>query len=106
MFVHRPTVERDPDLRYLWWLSAPMFGVFLAFSVKTGGGEVNWPVTAYLSGLVLTAAWLMRRFQSPRTWYRRTELGHADPDLHDRHRPFRGRTPRGPDLSRAHETDR
>jgi 4-amino-4-deoxy-L-arabinose transferase-like glycosyltransferase len=75
MFVHRPTVERDPDLRYLWWLSAPMFGVFLAFSIKTGGGEVNWPVTAYLSGLVLTGAWLVRQLQSPRSWYRRWSWG-------------------------------
>jgi hypothetical protein len=32
--------------------------VFLLFSVKTGGGEINWPVTAYLSGLVLAAGWL------------------------------------------------
>ncbi len=60
MIVHRPTNEQDPDLRYLWWLSAPMFGVFLAFSFKTGGGEVNWPVTAYLSGMVLAGAWLGR----------------------------------------------
>jgi hypothetical protein len=75
MVVHRPTVEQDPDLRYLWWLSAPMFAVFLAFSIKTGGGEVNWPATAYLSGLVLTASWLVRQLQSPRTWYRRWNWG-------------------------------
>lgn len=71
MVVHRPTRETDPDLRYLWWLSAPMFGVFLAFSVKTGGGEVNWPVSTYLSGMVLAGSWLGRQLQSPRTWYRR-----------------------------------
>ena len=71
MIVHRPTKEQDPDLRYLWWLSAPMFGVFLAFSIKTGGGEVNWPVTAYLSGMVLTAPWIVRQLTSQRTWYRR-----------------------------------
>ena len=29
--------------------------MFLGFSLKTGGGEPNWPVTAYLSGGVLTA---------------------------------------------------
>ena len=68
--VHRPTIEKDLDLRFLWWLSAPMFGLFLAMSVKTGGGEVNWPVTAYLSGMVLTAPWLVRQLQSPRPWYR------------------------------------
>jgi hypothetical protein len=48
-----------------------MFVVFLAFSVKTGGGEINWPVTAYLSGLVLTAYWLTHQLQSPVAWYRR-----------------------------------
>jgi len=58
MIAHRPTVESDPHARYLWWLSAPMFLVFLAFSPKTDGGELNWPVTAYLSGAVLTAAWV------------------------------------------------
>jgi hypothetical protein len=32
---------------------------------------MNWPVTAYLSGLVLAAAWLGRQLTSPRRWYRR-----------------------------------
>lgn len=71
MLAHQPLAERDPGRRYLWWLSAPTFGLFLAFSFKTGGGEVNWPVTAYLSGLVLAAGWLTVPFQSPRGWYRR-----------------------------------
>jgi 4-amino-4-deoxy-L-arabinose transferase-like glycosyltransferase len=74
MIAHRPTVEPDPGVCYLWWLSAPMFLLFLAFSPKTDGGEVNWPVTAYVSGLVLGAAWLARQFQSPncpwRLWTR------------------------------------
>ncbi len=30
-----------------------MFVVFLAFSFKTGGGEPNWPVTAYRASLDL-----------------------------------------------------
>ena len=37
-----------------------MFGVFLAASLKTHT-EPNWPVTAYLSGLVLALAWLAVR---------------------------------------------
>ena len=53
-----PWWEADAGKRFLWWLSAPMFLCVLAFSFKTGGGELNWPVTAYLSGLVLAAAWL------------------------------------------------
>ncbi len=71
MWAHRPWAEADPGVRYLWWLSAPMFAWFWAFSLKTGGGELNWPVTAYLSGLVLAAAWLARQLESPSAWYRR-----------------------------------
>jgi 4-amino-4-deoxy-L-arabinose transferase-like glycosyltransferase len=71
LWAHRPTAERDAGVRYLWWLSAPTFLLFFAFSVKTGGGEVNWPVTAYLSGMVLSAAWLGRQLAAPRRWYRR-----------------------------------
>ncbi len=71
MVAHHPLRERDPGVRYLWWLSAPMFLLFLGFSFKTGGGELNWPVTAYVSGMVLAAAWLARQLQSPVGWYRR-----------------------------------
>jgi 4-amino-4-deoxy-L-arabinose transferase-like glycosyltransferase len=69
MVRHRPWAEPNDRLRYLWWLSAPMFGVFLLFGLKTGGGEPNWPVTAYVSGLVLTAGWLARQLTVP-GWYR------------------------------------
>ena len=76
MIVHNPLTERDNGLRYLWWLSAPMFLVFAAFSFKTNGGELNWPVTAYISGLVLGAGWLSSQLDSPVAWYRRlTRLG-------------------------------
>jgi Dolichyl-phosphate-mannose-protein mannosyltransferase len=71
IIVRNPLSERDAGSRYLWWLSAPMFLLFAAFSFKTGGGELNWPVTAYLSGLVLGAAWLGRQLDTPRIWYRR-----------------------------------
>jgi hypothetical protein len=70
MIAHRPGRESDNGVRYLWWLSAPMFLLFFAFSPKTDGGEINWPVTAYLSGLVLSVAWLVRQFDDPRRWYR------------------------------------
>jgi hypothetical protein len=68
--AHRPGRETDEGVLYLWWLSVPMFLMFLAFSPKTDGGEMNWPVTAYLSGLVLSAAWLARQLDDPRRWYR------------------------------------
>lgn len=72
MVVHNPLRDRDPDVRYLWWLSAPVFLVFGAFSFKTGGGELNWPVTAYLSGGVLSAAWLAKQFDGRASWGYRT----------------------------------
>jgi len=71
--VFNPWRVRDTGVCYLWWLSVPMFVVFLAFGFKTGGGELNWPVTAYLSGLVLSVAWLEVSLQDPRLWVRRTQ---------------------------------
>jgi 4-amino-4-deoxy-L-arabinose transferase-like glycosyltransferase len=71
LIAHRPWREPDPGIRFLWWMSVPMFTVFLLFSVKTGGGEPNWPITAYLSGMVLTAGWLAQQIRSPLPWYRR-----------------------------------
>jgi 4-amino-4-deoxy-L-arabinose transferase-like glycosyltransferase len=70
MIANRPGRVTDEGVLYLWWLSAPMFLLFLAFSPKTDGGELNWPVTAYLSGLVLSVAWLAKQFDDPRRWYR------------------------------------
>ena len=74
MVRRNPWAESDGGVRYLWWLSAPMFLVFLAFSLKDGGGEPNWPVTAYLSGMVLAADWLARQLASHAAWYRRLGL--------------------------------
>jgi hypothetical protein len=70
LIVYRPWAEPEAGVRYLWWMSAPMFAVFLGFSVKTGGGEANWPIAAYVSGLVLAVLWLDRQLRSPRRWYR------------------------------------
>lgn len=58
VWQQRPGRERRPEILYLWWLSAPMFVFFALFSLKNGGGEPNWPVTAYLAGVVLAATWL------------------------------------------------
>jgi Dolichyl-phosphate-mannose-protein mannosyltransferase len=70
MVVHRPTVERDAGVRYLWWMSAPMFVVFMLFSLKTRE-EPNWPITAYISGLILASAWLVATIQASSGWARR-----------------------------------
>jgi 4-amino-4-deoxy-L-arabinose transferase-like glycosyltransferase len=59
-WVHHPGREERAELRYLWWLSVPMIAFFLAFSVRNGGGEANWPVAGYISGMVLMVGWLAR----------------------------------------------
>jgi 4-amino-4-deoxy-L-arabinose transferase-like glycosyltransferase len=71
MIVQRPGRQKREEISYLWWLSAPVFLVFWAFSFKTGGGEPNWPVTAYMSGLVLAAGWLVGHMEATAGWYRR-----------------------------------
>jgi 4-amino-4-deoxy-L-arabinose transferase-like glycosyltransferase len=66
--------QRSTDVLFLWCLSAPMFLVFLGFSWKTDV-ELNWPVTAYVSGMVLAAGWIVQQCLSPITWYRRLARG-------------------------------
>lgn len=65
-----PWRQTEPGIHYLWWMSVPTFVIFLLFSARTHV-EPNWPVTAYLSGLVLTVGWLQGEFASRRLWYRR-----------------------------------
>jgi len=70
MLAWRPWKTAHAGTQYLWWMSVPMFLVFLAFSLKTAE-EPNWPATGYLSGLVLTVAWLAGRLRSPQRRLRR-----------------------------------
>ncbi|GIW80784.1 MAG: hypothetical protein KatS3mg105_2591 [Gemmatales bacterium] len=63
MLAYRPGWDQDEGRQYLWWLSMTTFAVFCLFSFKNGGGQANWPVTAYLAGLVLTANWIADRWQ-------------------------------------------
>jgi 4-amino-4-deoxy-L-arabinose transferase-like glycosyltransferase len=67
----RTTHHSPLTTHFLWWFSAPTFVMFLLFSFKTGGGEPNWPVVAYISGLVLAAGWLTTQFHSSVAWIRR-----------------------------------
>jgi 4-amino-4-deoxy-L-arabinose transferase-like glycosyltransferase len=53
MWRHRPTVEVEPEARFLWWMSMPVVAFFALFSFKNGGGEANWPIVAYLAGMAL-----------------------------------------------------
>ncbi len=74
---HRPGRERRPEILYLWWLSAPMFVFFGLFSFTNGGGEPNWPVTAYLAGAVLAGSWLTEALHTRGATWRRWALGNA-----------------------------
>src|SRR5262249_12419039 len=56
MAAYRPG-RATPEMSFLWWASAPVFVAFGLFSLTTTV-MVNWPVTAYLSGLVLGGGWL------------------------------------------------
>jgi hypothetical protein len=76
MIAYRPWKESNAGVQYLWWLSAPMFGVFLMFSFKTAE-EPNWPITAYVSGLVLAVAWLAQQVRARAGWFRRLSIACA-----------------------------
>jgi 4-amino-4-deoxy-L-arabinose transferase-like glycosyltransferase len=75
MLAHAPWRPTAPPRRFLWWMSAPMFSVFLLFGFKTGGGEANWPVTAYISGIILGVLWMVEDLAGATGWYRRLALG-------------------------------
>lgn len=60
MIVHRPGRESDPQMLFMWWLSAPTFLLFLIVSFRVGI-QVNWPIAGFVSGLVLSASWLSQK---------------------------------------------
>jgi hypothetical protein len=76
LWRHRPWHETDNNRRYLWWMSVPMFTVFLLFSVKTHE-EPNWPVTAYIAGLVLAVGWLSEELRAESLRGRLVRIGMA-----------------------------
>jgi Dolichyl-phosphate-mannose-protein mannosyltransferase len=71
MAAHNPFGEKRPEYRFLWFMSVPMVAFFLLFSLKNGGGEPNWPITGYISGMVLAGAWMSKQLKSPCAWWRR-----------------------------------
>jgi 4-amino-4-deoxy-L-arabinose transferase-like glycosyltransferase len=75
MLARAPWKPAAAPERFLWWMSAPMFGVFFFFSFKTGGGEPNWPVTAYISGIVLGVPWMVEELRVAGRWYWRGCVG-------------------------------
>jgi len=66
----RPTRERDPGVRLLWWVSVPVWCVFAVTSFLKPG-QPNWPAPAYIGGLVLAVAWTRERLDRPNArWVR------------------------------------
>jgi hypothetical protein len=73
MLANLPGRISDPARCYLWSMSVPTFLIFGMFSLRTGV-MVNWPVAAYVSGLVLAAAWLFEKLPATRSRSRRVLL--------------------------------
>ncbi|HET6573227.1 MAG TPA: glycosyltransferase family 39 protein [Fimbriiglobus sp.] len=66
----RPWNRNDPRTAFLWWMSVPVFAVFLLAAVKSKG-EANWPAAAYVPGAVLAVAWVVRQVSDPDPRHRR-----------------------------------
>lgn len=71
MWARRPGRDNSPPTQYLWWMSFVTFALFFSFGFTTNGGEANWPVAGYLSGMVLAAGWLQEEWQRGSAGYRR-----------------------------------
>ncbi len=63
MIARRPGRETDPKKLYLWWMSFPTVLLFGLVTFKAAG-QINWPVAAYISGIVLTVGWLHQQWIS------------------------------------------
>lgn len=70
----RPWRAAGPRTAFLWWVSVPVFVLFLLATMKVKG-QPNWPVAAYVPGLVLAVAWVARQFADASTRYRRLCAG-------------------------------
>lgn len=62
VWAHRRTA--DPARAFLWWGSVPVWGLFAVASFKASG-QVNWPAAAYVTGFVLSVAWVRDRLTGP-----------------------------------------
>lgn len=69
LIVHRPTRDLRPEIRFLWWMSLPTVALFTLVSFRAGT-QINWPVAAYLSGMILALGWIMRQITDPSPSYR------------------------------------
>jgi 4-amino-4-deoxy-L-arabinose transferase-like glycosyltransferase len=55
IWKYRPGPEQNRDDALLWWLSCPVFVLFLLASYRTTG-QPNWPAAGYITGFVLAVS--------------------------------------------------
>jgi hypothetical protein len=67
-------VGTDASREWLWWMSVPTFAAFAAASVLTRV-QPNWPLAAYLSGLILATDLVRRALATASGWQWRTTAG-------------------------------
>lgn len=70
MAANAPWTRADAPRKLLWWTSAPMFAVFLAVSLRTPG-QINWPIAAYVGGIILAVEWAWVTCRAAGPLYRR-----------------------------------
>lgn len=70
VIAYRPTKTDNARAAYLWWLSVPVWMLFAVVSLRTKV-QLNWPAPAYLTGLILAAAWISSFLTHPRPGLRR-----------------------------------
>jgi len=70
LWLFRPRGSTELSHRYLWWLSVPTFAVFGLSSIKASG-QLNWPVSGYMTGFPLGVAWVVRQLEHSNGSYKR-----------------------------------
>ena len=68
---YAPWKVSDANTRFLWWLSVPSVALFGVVSLRSNV-QINWPIAAYLSGVVLALMYLREQV---RTRPRSTAIG-------------------------------
>lgn len=74
MWKYRPWTGVRPQEAFLWWMSTPIVVFFGLAAFKNGGGEPNWPIAAYIAGLVLAIGFIDEQLHSASAFRRRMNL--------------------------------
>lgn len=62
----RPNRQSEPGIQLLWWVSVPVWLVFVAASLVKSG-QPNWPAPAYVGGLLLAVVWTREQLTGHRS---------------------------------------